>query len=108
MARTSKADTKAYDALNRERFRPSKRKSKAKRRDGFSKFQAWLKAAPCTDCGGRFPPECMDFDHVTGEKQFQIGHAALRPFIDLVDELLKCELVCSNCHRTRTHNRRTP
>ena len=23
-----------------------------------------LKSQPCTDCGGRFPPEVMDFDHL--------------------------------------------
>jgi len=24
---------------------------------------AWLREAPCLDCGRKFPPVCMDFDH---------------------------------------------
>ena len=31
-----------------------------------------LKSAPCTDCGGTFHTECMDFDHISGEKKGDI------------------------------------
>ena len=65
-----------------------------------------LKDVPCIDCGGRFPPECMDFDHVRGEKSFNVGHGADRSQIQLAAEIAKCEVVCANCHRIRTAGRR--
>lgn len=58
------------------------------------------------DCGGRFPPECMEFDHVRGEKKFTIGSHFHRKLEDLMDEAEKCDIVCSNCHRVRTHRTR--
>lgn len=68
-------------------------------------FIDWLKAIPCFDCGRCFPPECMDFDHVRGEKKFQIAHIT-RGWAKIEEELQKCDLVCANCHRTRTRNRK--
>lgn len=69
-----------------------------------------IKAAPCTDCGGTFPSCCMDFDHREGTtKAYNVGsmfaHHYSRALIE--SELAKCDLVCSNCHRIRTHDRRT-
>jgi len=65
----------------------------------------WLrkqKDVPCADCGGRFPPECMDFDHVRGKKAFGIGGRVGRtPLKDLFREMAKCDVVCANCHRIR-------
>ena len=73
-----------------------------------SKLDA-LKAGPCMDCGGRFPPECMDFDHVRGEKLFSLGSirncTVKAPWREVLAEIEKCDLVCSNCHRTRTTRR---
>jgi hypothetical protein len=62
------------------------------------------KNKPCMDCGREYPPCVMEFDHVRGEKKFEISKikysvGALRA------ELAKCELVCANCHRIRTMNR---
>lgn len=58
---------------------------------------------PCMDCGGNFPPCAMDFDHVRGEKQFNVGLA--KNLTQLAKEIAKCELVCANCHRIRTFTR---
>ena len=71
-------------------------------------LMAWYKAAPCMDCGGAFPPECMDFDHVPGrgEKLFNVSLASLTFCRETVEsEMAKCDLVCSNCHRIRTRKR---
>lgn len=67
------------------------------------------KANPCADCGGVFPPECMDFDHLSGEKKkadvcYLLWSSSSVKL--LVDEMKKCEVVCANCHRIRTKNRR--
>lgn len=73
----------------------------------------WLlneKDKPCTDCGGKFPSECMDFDHIPerGEKLFSLGISSIRyrSWNQIFIERVKCELVCANCHRTRTNIRR--
>lgn len=67
-----------------------------------------LKSEPCTDCKKTFPTECMDFDHVAGQKLFNIGHLLSRtPTREvLLAEIAKCELVCANCHRIRTRKRK--
>lgn len=65
-----------------------------------------LKANPCMDCNGVFPPECMDFDHKPGNvKLFDISKATCT-VVKLLAEVEKCELVCANCHRIRTKNRK--
>jgi hypothetical protein len=64
------------------------------------------KNCPCADCGQRFASYVMDFDHVRGEKAFDIGHNAYsRGMKALLLEMSKCEVVCANCHRERTHAR---
>lgn len=70
-----------------------------------------LKGQPCLDCGGVFAWECMDFDHVLGHKVLDIArlstYAMTRNNLDrLHAEIAKCELICANCHRTRTWRRR--
>lgn len=67
------------------------------------------KAKPCTDCGVAYPPHVMDFDHLDGsEKRFNVADAVSHGYSDetIRDELAKCELVCANCHRERTHRRK--
>jgi len=67
-----------------------------------------LKQSPCVDCGQRFHPACMDFDHLPNSGKFldisKIVSQGLSQNL-LERELSKCELVCSNCHRLRTFNR---
>jgi len=64
-------------------------------------------SSPCLDCGEYFPYYVMDYDHVRGEKLTNVARLARGKAgkQKLLDEIGKCELVCSNCHRSRTHNR---
>jgi len=68
------------------------------------------KDCPCKDCGERYPPYVMDFDHREGEtKLFNIADRGSRSWMsvaDLENEIAKCDVVCANCHRERTHQRR--
>ncbi len=63
---------------------------------------------PCSDCGIIYPHYVMQFDHVKGEKLFNIS---MRRYNNenskkmLLDEIDKCELVCANCHAARSFNR---
>lgn len=68
-----------------------------------------LKSKPCHDCGGTFEICCMDFDHRVGtEKTYNIGSMFAHHYSsELIQiELDKCDLVCANCHRIRTRDRR--
>jgi len=69
---------------------------------------AALKAKPCMDCGVRYPPYVMDFDHRNpDEKLFSLNSMAMtRSAEKLAAEIAKCDLVCANCHRERTHQQR--
>ena len=66
-----------------------------------------LKSKPCSDCRKKYPYYVMDFDHREGEEK--VGNIArlIRSgqVRKTLDEINKCDLVCSNCHRTRTHKR---
>lgn len=101
------ANVRAYRARRSElegRWRDDGPKSVA-----LKKWMIELKSNPCMDCGSCFEVCCMDFDHRIGElKSYNLGsmfaHHYSRELIEI--ELAKCDLVCSNCHRVRTRDRR--
>lgn len=63
---------------------------------------------PCADCGERYEPYLMEFDHVRGEKKFNIGALGATSKTDeLIEEIAKCDVVCGNCHSARTYRRLT-
>jgi hypothetical protein len=67
-----------------------------------------LRDVPCQDCGGRFPPCAMDFDHRDPASKRSgvtrmIGRAGLDTILREVDG---CDILCANCHRDRTRRRR--
>ncbi len=62
-------------------------------------------STPCKDCGQKYPYYVMDFDHRNGEeKKFCIAECRFG-IKTLLKEIEKCDVVCSNCHRERTHQR---
>lgn len=63
------------------------------------------KDKPCTDCGHKYPPYVMDFDHTSDDKEFTIGAVPCVSPEVLRAEIAKCDVVCANCHRERTHRR---
>lgn len=61
---------------------------------------------PCTDCGNLYPYYVMDFDHRPGtEKVDHPSRITRRGRKATMVEIEKCDLVCANCHRIRTHAR---
>lgn len=62
-----------------------------------------LKEIPCADCKKRYPHYVMDFDH-RGDKTFKVSDRKSKE--ERLVEAKKCDVVCSNCHRERTHSRR--
>jgi hypothetical protein len=68
------------------------------------------KDVPCADCGVRYPWYIMDFDHRPGEKKlFNLSIAAGQTRLSwkqIAAEIAKCDVVCANCHRERTYQRK--
>lgn len=64
----------------------------------------YLKDHHCIDCG-ESDIRVLDFDHVRGEKSFNIGNAisgSHRSWKKILEEISKCDVRCSNCHRKKT------
>lgn len=63
-----------------------------------------LKNKPCMDCQGWFDHWQMEFDH-REHKEFNISSGLALPMEKLLAEIKKCDVVCANCHKTRTFQR---
>ena len=63
----------------------------------------FLKTHPCVDCG-ESDPIMLDFDHVRGEKSNNIAKmiSSCSALSTIFEEIRKCEVRCSNCHRKKT------
>lgn len=66
------------------------------------------KDKPCQDCGVKYPPCVMDFDHRPGEVKLFLVSRRWCGKQKVADEIAKCDVVCANCHRLRTEARRQP
>lgn len=56
----------------------------------------------CVDCGYCGHPVAFDFDHKdSAQKEFKISGKYIFRWKELVKELDKCQVRCSNCHRIR-------
>jgi hypothetical protein len=98
------------NAYTRDHYSKNKAyyKSKSKQhRDRLRTITDRLKDVPCMDCGVKYPPYVMDFDHRDPkDKSFTVASAQSQSLVSsdrLEEEIAKCDVVCSNCHRERTH-----
>lgn len=100
-----RAHHKQYYKKNRARFRESIASRRARVREAIAEY----KRRPCADCKQSFHPCVMDFDHVDGEKVQAVSKCGTDGWSweRVMSEIEKCEVVCANCHRMRTHNRLT-
>ena len=95
------AATRPHKVYRRWKCRDCYRKTKQSLINRHYEWLAGLKASRgCRRCGIK-DPRVLDFHHK--DKQDKLfGISALRReigFQKLVDEIEKCEVVCSNCHR---------
>jgi hypothetical protein len=101
--RAKAARRKHYHA-NKEQYFARNKKKKLEMREWLDE----IKSKPCMDCGISYPPYVMDFDHRDPELKVSEITRVVRKgsWKQLQDEVDKCDLVCSNCHRLRTHKQR--
>lgn len=64
------------------------------------------KSKPCVDCKQSYPWYVMDFDHIDPNTKINdVSRMIGSSLKSLEEEIAKCEVVCSNCHRKRTFQR---
>lgn len=84
---------------NIEKYRKAARRTRIRRRA----VVIAAKQKPCMDCGKQYPHYVMDLDHVRGIKVRNVsGMLDTFSIQRIKDEIEKCDVVCSNCHRERT------
>lgn len=99
---------------NREWYKKNSSKHKADVRRNAERYKERFvaivteyKSKGCADCGKVYPPYVMDFDHLEDtEKVANVASMAGWSLEKVEAEIAKCEVVCANCHRIRTHKRR--
>jgi len=75
-------------------------KAVAKRRRKIKTLSIQYKGGKCQICGYSKYQGALDLHHIRGEKKFGIGDKGYtRSWEKIKEELDKCILVCSNCHR---------
>ncbi len=103
-AEEKRAYFRAHYHANKEAWRQKRMRYEAK-------VRALIVAAkdrPCADCGGRWHPLVMEFDHLPGtDKRANLGDGLARKLGGeaIRAEIAKCEVVCPTCHRIRTLRR---
>lgn len=103
-------DTEKRKAYARRHYRDNKDVYKRSALASKTKTKALTrerKDTPCLDCGISYPHYVMDLDHVRGIKLDKVSSLQTSGSRDkLAKEMDKCEAVCANCHRERTHKRK--
>ena len=93
---------------NREVLAQSRKDYKKIMRQRNLEYMLECKKKPCADCKLTWPTYVLDFDHRDGK--IKIGNVAQMVYTHglkaIIAEIAKCDLVCSNCHRIRTHQRK--
>lgn len=82
-----------------------------RRKDGRNKIikyiQKYKANKTCADCKENYPYWILEFDHLENKKftiaKYKNHTISLKK---VKEEIKKCEVVCSNCHKNRTFNRR--
>ncbi len=72
----------------------------------WDQFFTFLSQQKCQDCGER-DMIVLEFDHIGSDKEYNVS-AMLQIGLGwnrIKTEIAKCEVVCCNCHRRRTHAR---
>lgn len=79
--------------------------SRAYSRQRYSRFKSKVFAVlgnACRQCGSR---DRLQVDHIDPAlKSFTISEAYSMPWDSVVEELTKCQPLCSKCHKTKTDN----
>ena len=99
-----------WNKANDKKRKSISSKSAAKTSKAAKQLAVDYKGGKCQDCEGVFPNCCYDFHHLDPtQKDYHIAPLLnARGFEASKEELDKCVLLCSNCHRIRHHVKPDP
>jgi len=62
----------------------------------------------CTDCKQKFPHYVLEFDHIPEKEKLRRVYKVFKTcgISAALQKIEKCEVVCANCHKTRTYKRK--
>jgi hypothetical protein len=103
---------RAYQKQWAKEHREQRRAQARKRSRNLRQRLVLLKSVPCADCGKRYPHYIMEFDHLEKPHRTSSGNRVCMSALAacsaarLKEETDKCDVVCANCHKARTHARK--
>jgi len=97
--------TAAHFQKHKAAYNDSKKRTRVRALEALREYK---EKRPCADCGRFFPHYVLDFDHIDRTQKADNVSNFLRNGSGqgMWEEIEKCELVCSNCHRVRTYLRK--
>lgn len=99
-----------YKALWHQRNKDIRRARIKSRRSSKRQYLKEIKElnSTCPGCKVEYPWYTLDFDHLPQyKKSFNLSSSGLRDktIEEIQSEMLKCQIICSNCHRYVTEMR---
>lgn len=97
----------SFDAKTKVAAGEFKNLDQARKARNKTYMWTYLKTNPCVDCG-EADIIVLEFDHLPKyEKTWSVSDLAnsTASIKHLKDEILRCDVVCANCHRRRTATR---
>lgn len=89
-----------------EQLEKIKERNNLQRQASREFIREYLSTHPCVDCG-ETDPIVLEFDHIHSKyKDIAVLVKESYSIATIRKEIAKCEVVCANCHRRRTHHRR--
>jgi len=78
-------------------------------KDFLDELQMFKEERGCEECGTFYPHYVLEFDHRPEFKKIDNVYRVYKKFgrDKAWQEVAKCDVVCSNCHKTRTWQRNT-
>lgn len=107
MPTNDKEKQREYSKRHYENNKESRKAAVREQEKSKRRFLDAVKSFPCIDCGLLWPPYVMQFDHLDPvAKTGNIATMVMRVgWSKLIEEIMKCDIVCANCHAIRTHSK---
>ena len=105
-------DPEKQKAAQAEWYQKNKQKQNARAKSKTDEKRQMLRdikeKSGCVDCKTMFPYYVLHFDHLPEfEKTTELSKmVAIANIEQILKEVSKCDIVCSNCHAERSHQRR--